>query len=105
MNSIEFALENNKDFCYETNFDTYPIFWAEKFKSKGFTIDLIFFCLENQYIARQRVEERTEFKGHYVDYKTIDLIMESWMMEPTHRGCLAGESLNYQTREASRKAG
>ena len=71
--SIKLALNNKSDFCYETNFDNYPIYWAEKFKLAGFTLDLIFFCLENQEIARQRVEERTEFKGHFVDNKTIDL--------------------------------
>lgn len=67
------ALENKLDFCYETNFDMNPIYWAEKFKKKGFTLDLIFFCLENQDIARHRVEERTEFKGHFVNNQTIDL--------------------------------
>jgi predicted ABC-type ATPase len=72
-NAIMNALENNLDFCYETNFDMNPIYWADRFKSKGFTIDLIFFCLENQNIARLRVEERTEFKGHFVDNQTIDL--------------------------------
>lgn len=67
------AFENKLDFCYETNFDMNPIYWAEKFKENGFTIDLIFFCLDNQYIARLRVAERTEFKGHFVDNLTIDL--------------------------------
>ena len=71
-NSIMNALENNLDFCYETNFDMNPIYWADRFKLKGFTINLIFFCLENQDIARLRVEERTEFKGHFVDNQTID---------------------------------
>ena len=31
--AVKEALNNKSDFCYETNFDTYPIFWAEKFKS------------------------------------------------------------------------
>tara|TARA_R110002096_G_scaffold15092_3_gene53259 strand:- start:3046 stop:3657 length:612 start_codon:yes stop_codon:yes gene_type:complete len=72
-NTIINALENELDFCYETNFDINPTYWAEKFKEKGFTLNLIFFCLENQDIARHRVEERTEFKGHFVDNYTIDL--------------------------------
>jgi len=72
-NAIMNALENKLDFCYETNFDMNPVYWAEKFKENGFTVDLIFFCLENQDIARHRVEERTEFKGHFVDNLTIDL--------------------------------
>lgn len=71
--SINNALKNRLDFCYETNFDRDPMFWPEKFKKEGFTLDLIFFCLETQDIAKYRVEERTEFKGHFVDNHTIDL--------------------------------
>ncbi|MBW6482400.1 MAG: zeta toxin family protein [Vicingaceae bacterium] len=32
--AIEKALFNKSDFCYETNFDTNPLYWAEKFKIK-----------------------------------------------------------------------
>jgi predicted ABC-type ATPase len=67
------AILNNSDFCYETNFDSYPIYWAQKFRDNGFQINLIFFCLINQDIARHRIQVRTEFKGHFVDNKTIDL--------------------------------
>ncbi len=45
---IAFALENGKDFCYETNFDANPIHWPEIFKKRGFILKLIFFCLENR---------------------------------------------------------
>lgn len=72
-NAIKQSIANKTDFCYETNFDSSPIFWPEHFKKHGFTLDLIFFCLDNQEIARRRVEERAEFKGHYVDSQTIDL--------------------------------
>ncbi len=72
-NAIKNSLENGLDFCYETNFDINPIYWAEKFKQRGFVIGIILFCLENQDIARLRVAERTEFKGHFVDNRTIDL--------------------------------
>lgn len=71
--AIETSLNQNKDFCYETNFDNYPIYWAEKFKKKGFTLNLIFFCIKNQEIARHRVQVRTEFKGHFVNNETIDI--------------------------------
>ncbi|PCJ85468.1 MAG: hypothetical protein COA57_07585 [Flavobacteriales bacterium] len=71
--AIETSLNQNKDFCYETNFDNHPIYWAEKFKKKGFILNLIFFCLENQEIAKHRVQVRTEFKGHFVNNETIDL--------------------------------
>ncbi|MBC8004219.1 MAG: zeta toxin family protein [Verrucomicrobia bacterium] len=71
--AINNSLIAKSDFCYETNFDTYPLYWAEKFKAEGFAINLIFFCIDNQEIARHRVLVRTEFKGHFVDNKTIDL--------------------------------
>ena len=71
--AINRAITNKMDFCYETNFDSHPIHWPERFKKQGYVLNLIFFCLDNQEIARNRVEERTEFKGHYVDRKTIDV--------------------------------
>lgn len=71
--AIKQSIANKTDFCYETNFDSSPVYWPEHFKKHGFTLDLIFFCLDNQEIARRRVEERAEFKGHYVDSQTIDL--------------------------------
>ena len=70
---IKSSLKYKRDFCYETNFDTYPIYWAEKFKNAGFTLNLIFFCLKNQEIAKHRVQVRTEFKGHFVNNETINL--------------------------------
>ncbi len=70
--AIKNAIESNSNFCYETNFDTHPIYWAEKFKEKGYRLNLIFFCLENREIAEHRIQVRTEFKGHFVDNKTID---------------------------------
>ena len=71
--SIYQALLNKTAFCYETNFDSHPLYWAQKFKETGYQINLIFFCLDNQEIARHRIQVRTEFKGHFVDNKTIDL--------------------------------
>ncbi len=72
-NAIEKSIENQADFCYETNFDLYPLHWAEKFREQGYKINLIFFCLANQEIARYRIQVRTEFKGHFVDNETIEL--------------------------------
>ena len=71
--SIDKALLNKTNFCYETNFDSHPLYWAQKFRENEYHINLIFFCLENQEIARHRIQVRTEFKGHFVDNKTIDL--------------------------------
>ncbi len=71
--SIDKALVNKTDFCFETNFDAHPLYWAEKFRKNGFQINLIFFCLDNQEVARHRIQVRTEFKGLFVDNETIDL--------------------------------
>ena len=71
--AIEKALLHKVDFCYETNFDAHPLFGLQKFKEHGYQLNMIFFCLDNQEIARHRVQVRTEFKGHFVDDKTIDL--------------------------------
>lgn len=49
------------------------VYWVEKFRENGFTVNLIFFCLESQEIAQHRIQVRTEFKGHFVDNTTIDL--------------------------------
>ncbi len=66
-------MNHNAYFCYETNFDSHPLYWPRKFKERGYQITLIFFCLDSQEIARHRIQVRTEFKGHFVNDKTIDL--------------------------------
>jgi predicted ABC-type ATPase len=71
--TVDKAILNNADFCYETNLDEHPLYWPQKFKDNGYELNLIFFCLEDQEIAKHRVQVRTEFKGHFVDDKTIDL--------------------------------
>jgi len=70
---IKKSIDSQHDFCYETNFDVHPTFWAEKFKKVRFVLNLIFFWLANQSVARRRVQKRKEFKGHFTDNRTIDL--------------------------------
>ncbi|MBK9388783.1 MAG: zeta toxin family protein [Bacteroidetes bacterium] len=70
--SIKNAIERRLHFCYETNFDSYPLFWPQAFKDSGYKINLIFFCLANIELAQHRVQVRAEFKGHFVNNKTID---------------------------------
>jgi predicted ABC-type ATPase len=72
-NAVKKALSGKNEFCYETNFDQHPLFWPQKFRENGYDINLIFFCLDNQDIARHRIQVRTEFKGHFVDNETINL--------------------------------
>ena len=69
--AVNIALTNMTDFCYETNFDVNPLYWAEIFKKNSYTINLIFFCLKNQTIAKHRIQVCTEFKGHFVNNYTI----------------------------------
>jgi predicted ABC-type ATPase len=79
-NAVEKSFSNNTDFCYETNFDSLPLFWPKRFKENNYMVNLIFFCLDNQHIAKHRIQVRTEFKGHFVDddkwkagYKNVNL--------------------------------
>jgi predicted ABC-type ATPase len=72
-NEIYHSINNKLDFCYETNFDEHPLYWPKIFKKNGYELNIIFFCLKDQEIARHRVQVRTEFKGHFVNNYTIDL--------------------------------
>ena len=41
--SIEEAIKGAESFCYETNFDHFPLHWAKIFKKNHYEINLIFF--------------------------------------------------------------
>lgn len=69
---VDNSLSNKTDFCYETNFDNDPIYWAEMFKKHGFKLNIIFLCLATQAIARRRILIRADNREHYVDNETID---------------------------------
>lgn len=69
--SIKFALENKADFCYETNFNSTPLYWPEHFKKESYQIDMIFFCLDSVQEAEKRVAIRVENGGHYVPKNEI----------------------------------
>lgn len=69
--SIKRAFLNGEDFCYETNFDSHPIFWAEKAKEYGYRLALHFYCLDNLELANARVAERTINEGHFVAKETV----------------------------------
>jgi predicted ABC-type ATPase len=70
--AISDAIKTKSDFCYETNFDTYPIDIPTRFKENNYEINIIFFCIENQEIAKHRIQVRTENNGHFVNDETID---------------------------------
>jgi predicted ABC-type ATPase len=66
------ALTKKKDFAYETNFNADPLFWIDQFKKAGFEIHLIYFCLKNTTIAKERVAIRFENGGHYVADQEVE---------------------------------
>ena len=65
-NEIEEAWESGKDFAFETNFDSEPMFWPNQFKAKGYDLFLLFLCLESVELANKRVSIRVENGGHFV---------------------------------------
>lgn len=76
INEFETAIlesfSEKKNFCYETNFDSNPIYWVEKAKQLGYHLELHFYCLNSLEIAKRRVFYRTNNKGHFVSDKTIE---------------------------------
>lgn len=64
--SIHAAITNRNNFCYETNFNSTPMFWPYKFKKEGYKLDLVFLCLDSVEEAQKRVSIRVENGGHYV---------------------------------------
>lgn len=70
--SIRKAISHKDDFCYETNFNSTPLFWPEKFKSSNYRLELVFFCLDSIEKAKERVRIRVENGGHYVPDHEIE---------------------------------
>lgn len=73
--AIQHAFDTKQDFCYETNFDSNPIVWAERAKELGYRLELHFYCLETLDMAKQRVAYRTMDNGHFV---ADDVIKYKW---------------------------
>ena len=71
-NKIDSAIKTKADFCYETNFNSTPLYWPDFFKKEGYQIDMIFFCLDSIEEAKKRVLIRVENGGHYVPPKEIE---------------------------------
>lgn len=71
--AIDRALSLNQDFCYETNFNSTPTYWPNKFKNAGFRLELIYFCLSSTTEAKRRVQIRIENGGHFVPEKEIEI--------------------------------
>jgi predicted ABC-type ATPase len=65
------SIDQKKDFCYETNFNSTPVYWPEKFKENGFETHLIYFVLDSLEKAKKRVDIRVENGGHFVPVSEI----------------------------------
>ncbi len=66
------AIDNNLDFCYETNFNSTPLYWPKIFKEKGYELEIVFFCLDTIERAKERVLIRFENGGHFVPDKEVE---------------------------------
>ncbi len=70
--NVASAIENKTDFAYETNFNANPMHWIQQFITAGFEIHLIYFCLKNTELAKERVAIRYENGGHYVSNREVE---------------------------------
>ena len=64
--TIKSSITERIDFCYETNFNSTPLFWPKIFKAENYTIEIVFFCLDSIEKAKERVRIRFENGGHFV---------------------------------------
>lgn len=71
QDSIENSISEKIEFTYETNFNATPLYWPERFKSAGYTLRLIYFCLNSVEEAKRRVQIRVENGGHFVPESEI----------------------------------
>ncbi len=69
---INKALSNGESFCYETNFNSTPMYWPQKFKEAGYSLEMMFFCLDSVETAKERVAIRVQNKGHFVPNHEIE---------------------------------
>lgn len=70
--SIENAIMERKNFCYETNFNSTPLYWPTIFKQEDYRLELAFFCLDSIEKAKERVRIRVENGGHFVSDVEIE---------------------------------
>ena len=70
-NEVNIAIQNQTNFCYETNFNSTPLFWPSHFKKHGYKLNLIYFCLNSIEEAQTRVSIRVQNGGHFVDSEEV----------------------------------
>lgn len=65
-NQIFAAIAAKSNFCYETNFNSTPLYWPRVFKTAGYRLELIYLCLHSIEEAKRRVAIRVQNGGHFV---------------------------------------
>jgi predicted ABC-type ATPase len=70
--AIDSSILKNTAFAYETNFNSSPLFWPNKFKASGYKIRLVYFCLNSINEAKIRVQIRVKNGGHFVPENEIE---------------------------------
>jgi predicted ABC-type ATPase len=66
------AILNKSNFCYETNFNSTPLYWPQIFKDNGYEIRMTFLCLNSIEEAKRRVTIRVQNGGHFVPESEIE---------------------------------
>lgn len=74
-NFMNESFSRGEDICYETNFNSHPLYWAKIAKKKGYALNLHFFCLASRELAKERVKIRYRNNGHYVP---DDIVIFRW---------------------------
>jgi len=69
---IKTSISTKSHFTYETNFNSTPLYWPEKFKQAKFKLRLFYFCLNSIEEAKRRVQIRVENGGHFVPEHEIE---------------------------------
>lgn len=70
-NQVEEAIKSKANFCYETNFNSSPLYWPQIFKNNGYEIRMAFLCLNSIEEAIKRVAIRVQNGGHFVPESEI----------------------------------
>ncbi len=69
---VQNAISNKSNFCYETNFNSTPLYWPQLFKDNGYEIRMAFLCLNSIEEAKKRVAIRVQNGGHFVAENEIE---------------------------------